>query len=134
MKDQKIQLRKLPLSLYPNTMMTGNKKKKILHVYFLHKGVYFLVQSIIMLNTPRQGFHKICVCVKLTMIQVVSEHVPNCIVIKFGARSLVLQSTSALSVTHKSQQTPTHFLTYLAAIPLSGVFYLGNNMPATQQF
>lgn len=87
-----------------------------------------------MLNTPRQGFHKICACVELAMIRAVSEYVPNCIVIKFGARSPVLQSTSTLSVTHKSQQTSTYFLTYLAAISLSGVFQLGNNMPATQQF
>lgn len=75
-----------------------------------------------MLNTPRQGFHKICACVELAMIRAVSEYVPNCIVIKFGARSPVLQSTSTLSVTHKSQQTSTYFLTYLAAISLSGVF------------
>lgn len=87
-----------------------------------------------MLNIPRQGFHKMCVCVELPVIETVSEHGPNCIVIKFGSRSLVLQSTSTLSDTHQSQWTSPHFLTYLAAISLSGVFYLGNNLPATQQF
>lgn len=116
----------------------GNNNNKITikeaHLFSLDRRVYCLVQSIIMLNTPRQGFHKICACVELAVIETVSEHVPNCIVIKFGSRSLVLPSTSTLSATHQSQQTSTHFLTYLAAISLSGVFYLGNNLPATQQF
>lgn len=131
MKDWETQLRNFSLSLYPDD---DRGIKTYITPFFLDKRLYFLVQSIIMLNNPRQGFHKIRACVELAVIRVASEHVPNCIVIKFGARSLVLQSTSTLSITHKSQRTSTHFLTYLAAISLSGVFYLGNNMPATQQF
>lgn len=101
---------------------------------YLNKKISFLVQSIIMLNTPRQGFHKMCTYVKLAMVQTVSEHVPNYKAIKLSARSLMLRSTSTLSVTHNSQQTSTCFLTYLSAISLSGALYLGKNMPATQQF
>lgn len=109
------------------------EEQKYMTPLYLDKRIFFLVQSIIMLNVPRQGFHKMCACVKLAMVQAVSEHVPNCNTIKLGARSLLLQSTSTLSVTHNSQLTSTCFLTYLSAISLSGAFYLGNNMPATQQ-
>lgn len=115
----------------------GNKNNKIsvkeLHFFSLDRRVYCLVQSIIIQNTPRQSF-KMCTCVELPVTETVSEHVPNCIVIKFGSRSLVLQSTTTLSDTHQSQWTSTHFLTYLAAISLSGVFYLRSTLPATQQF
>lgn len=85
------------------------EEQKYMTPLYLDKRIFFLVQSIIMLNAPRQGFHKMCACVKLAMIQAVSEHVPNCNAIKLGARSLLLQSTSTLT-SHPQQPTNIHLL------------------------